>query len=146
MPQPGVSDDIRQSTANVCSPFSGQMTTFHPVPAYHLLLLVPTYPLWTGCFRLFFEPSSQSRAAHAKDTHNSAHTCTLVIICNNLFLLFFGVTRSQLQNRPFTTIFAPILLMTLSIMTIFDDVNAVTKTAFVDDCFLYHAAKFITSL
>jgi hypothetical protein len=37
-------------------------------------------------------------------------------------------------------------LMTLSIMTIFDDVRTVTKTAFVGDCFLYHAAKFITSL
>jgi hypothetical protein len=98
---------------------------------------------------LFFEPSSQSRAAHAEDTLNSAHCrkhCTLIVICNNLLLLFFAVARSQLQNSPFTTIFAPILLMTLSIMTIFDDVSAVTKTAFVDDCFLYHAAKFTTSL
>ena len=146
MPQPGVSDDIRQSTASVCSPFSGQTTTFHPVPACRLALQAVTYPLRMDWLSLFFEPSSQSRAAHAKDTLNSAHTCTLIVICNNLFLLFFGVARSQLQNSPFTTIFAPILLMTLSIMTIFDDVSAVTKTAFVDDCFLYHAAKFITSL
>jgi hypothetical protein len=29
--------------------------------------------------------------------------------------------------------------MTLSIMTIFDDMRAVTKTAFIGDCFLYHA-------
>ena len=36
--------------------------------------------------------------------------------------------------------------MTLSIMTIFDDVSAVTKTAFVSDCFLYHAAKCTASL
>lgn len=99
-----------------------------------------------GLVAAFFEPSSQSRAAHPKDTLNSAHTCTLIVICNNLFLLFFGVARSQFQNSPFTTIFAPILLMALSIMTIFDDVSAVTKTAFVDDCFLYHATKFITSL
>src|SRR3990172_3477013 len=141
MPQPGVSDDIRQSTANVCSPFSGQTTTFHPAPACRLALQAVTYPLRMDWLSLFFEPSNQSRAAHAKDTLNSAHTCTLIVICNNLFLLFFGIARSQLQNSPFTTIFAPILLMTLSIMTIFDDVSTVTKTAFVGDCFLYHAAK-----
>ncbi len=54
------------------------------------------------------------------------------IICS---FFIFAIARSQFQNRPFTIIFAPILLMTLTIMTIFNDVRAVAKTAFVSVVF-----------
>jgi len=145
-PQPDVSDDKGRSTASVCSPFSGQMTTFRPVPACRLALQEVTSPLLRGRFHLFFEPGSQGEAAHAKDTFNSAHAGALIVIRNNLFLLFFGIAWPQLQNSPFTTILAPILLLTLSVVPIFDDVGATATAAFVSDRFFYHAAESITSL
>src|SRR3972149_10046854 len=93
MPQLGASDDTWRSTANVCSPSSEQMTTFRPVLTCRPVLQVIMYPLLMGWLSLFFQPSRQSEAAHTKDTLNSAHAGALIVICNNLFLLFFGIAR-----------------------------------------------------
>ncbi|MGX9727528.1 MAG: hypothetical protein ACTFAK_09485 [Candidatus Electronema sp. VV] len=43
-----------------------------------------------------------------------------------------------MQHRTFVAVFAPILLPTLSIMSVFHDVHAVTAAASVCDDFLYH--------
>jgi hypothetical protein len=43
-----------------------------------------------------------------------------------------------MQHRTFVAVFAPILLPTLSIMSVFQDVHAVTAAASVGDDFLYH--------
>jgi len=122
------------------------MTTFRLVLACRLVVPVATYLLPMGWCRLFFKPSSQGETAYAKNTLDPAHTGALIVICNNLFLLFFGIARRQFKNSPFPTILAPILLLTLSIMPILDDVGAAPIAAFVGDCFLYHAAKSIISL
>ena len=122
------------------------MTTFRRVLTCRRVVPVATYPLPTGRCRLFFEPSCQGETAHAKNTLDPTHTGALIVIGNNLFLVFFGIARRQFKHRPCSTILAPILLLTSSIMPILDDVRATTRAAFIGNCFLYHAAKSIISL
>ena len=44
----------------------------------------------------------------------------------------------RLENTTFTTILAPNLLATTSIITVFDDIGTITRTASVNDCFYDH--------
>ena len=105
-------------------------TTFHPTLRHHppemeaMSLLMLDWP------RLFFKPGSKCLPADTEHAGNTSHAQSFMIRTDYFFLFFFAPARAK--------IFAPILLPTLSIMSVFYDVHAVTAAASVSDNFLYH--------
>ncbi len=51
---------------------------------------------------------------------------------------FFAPARANMKQCTFIAIFAPILLLPLSVMPILHNVHAVTAVATMGDYFLYH--------
>ena len=88
--------------------------------------------------RLFFKPRSKGLSADTEHAGNASHARAFMISTDYFFLLLFAPARAKMQHRTFVAVFAPILLPTLSIMSVFHDVHAVTAAASVGDDFLYH--------
>ena len=112
--------------------------TFHPALRHHppemeaVSLLMLEWPY------LFFAPGSKCLPADTEHTENASHARSFMIRTDYLFLLFFAPARAKMQYRTFVAVFAPILLLALSIMSVFHDVHAVTAAASAGDNFLYH--------
>ena len=122
MPQFDVYDGILRSTTNVYWPFGIQMTTFRLLPEHHQAVLVTKSHLLKGLSCLFFKPGCQGMTADAKDTLYASHARTFIIGSKYLFLLFFGVSSTWLENTAFAAILTPELLTATCIVTILDDV------------------------
>ncbi|HSN65113.1 MAG TPA: hypothetical protein VLS94_00650 [Fusibacter sp.] len=88
--------------------------------------------------RLFFKPRSKGLPADTEHAGNASHARAFMIRADYFFLLLFAPARAKMQHRTFVAVFAPILLPTLSIMSVFYDVHAVTAAASVSDDFLHH--------
>ena len=88
--------------------------------------------------RLFFEPGTKCLSADTEHAGNASHAGAFMISTDYLFLLLFASARVTMQHRTFIAVFAPILLLTLSVMPIFHDVHAVTAPASAGDDFLHH--------
>ena len=137
-PQLGASCGRWQSTASIGLPFSRQMTTFHPAPRHHHPELEAVSLLLLDLQRLFFEPGSKCLSADTEHAGNASHAGAFMISADDLFLLLFAPARIAMQHRTFIAVFAPILLLALSVMPVFHDVHAVTAAASTGDDFLYH--------
>ena len=137
-PQLGASCGRRQSTASICPLFSRQTTTFHPAPRHHHPEREGVSLLQLDLPRLFFEPRSKCLPADTEHAGNASHAGTFMISTDYLFLLLFAPARAAMQHRTFIAVFAPILLLPLSVMSVFHDVHAVTTATSVGDDFLYH--------
>jgi hypothetical protein len=87
---------------------------------------------------LFFEPGSKCLPADTEHAGNASHAGAFMIRTDYFFLFFFAPAWAKMQHRTFIAVFAPILLLALSIMSVFYDVHAVTAAASVSDNFLYH--------
>ena len=116
-----------QSIASICQLFSRQTTTFHPAPRHHHPEREAASLLYLDLPRLFFEPGSKCLPTDTEHAGNASHARSFMICTDYFFLFFFAPARAN--------IFAPILLPTLSIMSVF---YAVTVAASVGDDFLLY--------
>lgn len=114
------------------------MTTFHPALRHHPSEMEAMSLLMLDWPRLFFKPGSKGLSADTEHAGNASHARAFMIRTEYFFLLLFAPARAKMQHRTFVAVFAPILLPTLSIMSVFHDVHAVTAAASVSDDFLYH--------
>ena len=94
----------------------------------------------------FFEPVGQGVPAYSEDTFDAAHTRTFVIGSHNLLFLGFIITDFGYKHGSFITGFAPVLLLTLGIMAVFDDIGTLASPTLVSNRFLDHTAYFTVSL
>ena len=115
------------------------MTTFHPAPRHHLPELEAMSLLTLDWPRLFFKPRSKGLSADTEHAGNASHAGAFMICAEYLFLFLFAPARAKMQHRTFIALFAPILLLPLSVMPVLHDVHAVTAAASVGDDFLYHS-------
>jgi hypothetical protein len=137
-PQLGASCGRWQSTASICQLFSRQTTTFHPAPRHHLTELEAMSLLMQDWPRLFFQPRSKCLSTDTEHAGNTSHAGAFMIRTEYFFLLLFALAWAKMQHRTFIAVFAPILLLTLSVMSVFHDVHAVTAAASTGDDFLCH--------
>ena len=114
------------------------MTTFHPAPRHHLPELEAMSLLTRDSPRLFFEPGSKCLPADTEHAGNASHAGAFMTCAEYLFLFLFAPARTKMQHRTFVALFAPILLLPLSVMPVLHDVRAVTEAATMGDYFLYH--------
>ena len=101
--------------------------TFHPALRHHPPEMEAVSLLMLDWPHLFFEPRSKCLPTDTEHAGNTSHARAFIISTDYFFLLLFAPARAN--------IFAPILLPTLSIMSVF---YAVTVAASVGDNFLYH--------
>ena len=92
----------------------------------------------------FFEPAGQRVSADTKGTLNATHyrrRGTFVISRKNLCLLISTIPVFRLQYATFATIFAPELLIVISIVSVFDNLlaSAVSTTMYYHLC--YHLPR-----
>jgi hypothetical protein len=115
-PKFGASCGKQRSTASICLLLSRQMTAFNPAPRHHLPELEAMSLLKRDWPRLSFEPGSTCLPADTGHAGNASYDVSLMIRAEHFFL--FAPARAKMQDCAFIAVFAPILLLTLSIMPV----------------------------
>jgi hypothetical protein len=92
------------------------MTAFNPAPRHHLPELEAMSLLKRDWPRLSFEPGSTCLPADTGHAGNASYDVSLMIRAEHFFL--FAPARAKMQDCAFIAVFAPILLLTLSIMPV----------------------------
>ena len=101
------------------------LKTFHPTLRHHPTEMEAMSLLMLDWPHLFFEQRSKCLPTDTEHAGNASHARSFIISTD--YFYFFAPARAK--------IFAPILLLALSIMSVF---YAVTVVASVGDDFLYH--------
>ena len=90
----------------------------------------------------FFEPTRQRIAADTKGTLDAAHTGAFVDIgSQNLFFLLDTITVFRFQHAALAAIFAPELLIAISIVAVLDNILAAALSTTVHDGFCDHMPR-----
>lgn len=98
-----------------------------------------------GCVLTFFEPGGQRITRNPKDPGNPPHAGAFPIGGQNAFFFRFGVTVFRIKHARFAAVFAPILLVAITIFAILDQICTFAPWTGIGDFIDNHAPSIAES-